>query len=205
MYCRIIPLVGLAAINHATPFTNAQNHCRFLVKALLYDYKIRCIMLVTAHYLSPFGCFRIEGSERGIRSVQLVSDKPCPVGPIPRALRDCIVQLDEYFRGRRRVFDLKLDWSGSTDFNKSVWRELRQIPYGRTTSYLRIAEKLGDPKAIRAVGQANRRNPIAIIVPCHRVIAKNGDLQGYFYGLDMKRKLLELENPLSFARQGSLF
>jgi methylated-DNA-[protein]-cysteine S-methyltransferase len=70
---------------------------------------------------------------------------------------------------------------------------------------LSIAEKLGDPKAIRAVGQANKHNPIAIIVPCHRVIAKNGDLQGYFYGLDFKRRLLELENPMSFARQGSLF
>jgi methylated-DNA-[protein]-cysteine S-methyltransferase len=80
-----------------------------------------------------------------------------------------------------------------------------KIPYGHTTTYQAIAENLGDKKAVRAVGQANRHNPIAIIVPCHRCIAKSGELQGYFYGLDMKRQLLELENPLSFARQGSLF
>ena len=131
--------------------------------------------------------------------------KPCPAGPIPRELRPAVKQLDEYFKQQRQSFDLHLDFSGATDFTRSVWEELLTIPYGRTTSYLSIAEKLGDPKAIRAVGQANRNNPIAIIVPCHRVIAKNGDLQGYFYGLDFKRRLLELENPLSFARQGSLF
>lgn len=162
-------------------------------------------MLSTTHYLSPFGCFYIEGSAKGIRRVNLVDTKPCPAGPIPPVLKACVVQLDEYFKGQRTRFDLKLDWEGATDFHKAVWSALLEIPYGRTASYLSIAEKLGDPKSIRAVGQANRRNPIAIIVPCHRVIAKSGDLQGYFYGLDMKRRLLELENPRSFARQGSLF
>ncbi|MCB0636319.1 MAG: methylated-DNA--[protein]-cysteine S-methyltransferase [Lewinella sp.] len=161
--------------------------------------------LEVAHFLSPFGCFRITGSYKGIRSVQLVDTKPCPAGPIPRVLRDCVTQLAEYFKRERQTFDLRLDWEGHTDFHQAVWKELLEIPYGHTTSYLSIAEKLGDPKAIRAVGQANRRNPIAIIVPCHRVIAKSGELQGYFYGLDFKRRLLELENPLSFARQGSLF
>lgn len=162
-------------------------------------------MLQTTHYLSPFGCFEIQGSIAGIRSIKLVNKKPCPAGPIPPELRDCVEQLDEYFKGQRRTFDLPLDWSGATDFEKAVWSELLLIPYGRTTTYLAIAEKLGDPKAIRAVGQASKHNPIAIVVPCHRVIAKSGDLQGYFYGLDMKRRLLELENPLSFARQGTLF
>lgn len=162
-------------------------------------------MLSTAHYLSPFGCFCIQGSARGIRKVNLVDTKPCPAGPIPPELKQCVIQLDEYFKGQRQEFDLQLDWEGATDFHQAVWAALLEIPYGHTTSYLKIAEKLGDPKSIRAVGQANRRNPIAIIVPCHRVIAKNGDLQGYFYGLDMKRRLLELENPRSFARQGSLF
>jgi methylated-DNA-[protein]-cysteine S-methyltransferase len=80
-----------------------------------------------------------------------------------------------------------------------------KIPYGHTTSYSAIAKQLENPDSVRAVGQANRENPIAIIIPCHRVIAKSGDLQGYFYGLDMKRKLLELENPMSFGEQGSLF
>ncbi|MEZ4987538.1 MAG: methylated-DNA--[protein]-cysteine S-methyltransferase [Saprospiraceae bacterium] len=161
--------------------------------------------LEAAHFLSPFGCFRVEGSPAGIRSVRWVDVKPCPAGPIPPVLKECVRQLDAYFRRQLTHFDVPLDFSGHTDFHQAVWRELLAIPYGRTSTYLAIAEKLGDPKAIRAVGQANRHNPIAIIVPCHRVIAKNGDLQGYFYGLDFKRKLLELENPLSFARQGTLF
>lgn len=161
--------------------------------------------LVETHYFSPFGCFRLTGTAKGLRSVRLVDTKPCPAGPIPRELRSAVKQLDEYFKQQRTDFDLALDFSGHTSFSQSVWEELVKIPYARTTSYLSIAEKLGDPNAIRAVGQANRNNPIAIIVPCHRVIAKNGDLQGYFYGLDFKRRLLELENPLSFARQGSLF
>ena len=161
--------------------------------------------LLRTHFLSPFGCFEITGSRRGIRSVHWVDVKPCPAGPIPRELKPCVQQLNEYFRGERRAFELELDWSGATEFHKAVWRELLNIPYGRTTSYLAIAERLGDPRAIRAVGQANKHNPIAIIVPCHRVVAKTGDLHGYFYGLDFKRRLLELENPLAFGKQGSLF
>ena len=116
-----------------------------------------------------------------------------------------MVQLDEYFKGQRKEFDLSFDWSEATPFYKAVWKELLKIPYGHTTSYLKIAERLGDAKAVRAVGQANRNNPIAIIVPCHRVIASNGELHGYFYGLDFKRKLLALENPMAFSAQGELF
>ena len=162
-------------------------------------------MLEKAYLASPFGCFEIIGSELGITSVKLTEKEPCPDTSVPVALQDCIQQLDEYFKGKREAFELKLDWGGAPEFNKAVWAELLKIPYGRTTTYSAIAEKIGNPTAVRAVGLANRNNPIAIIVPCHRVIAKNGDLQGYFYGLDMKRKLLELENPMSFAEQGSLF
>ncbi len=162
-------------------------------------------MLEKTHFLSSFGCFEIKGSELGIQSVRLVSKKPCPTGPIPKVLKPCVVQLNEYFNRQRETFDLKLDWNGAPEFNKAVWAELLKIPYGHTTSYSAIAEKLNNPKAVRAVGMANKNNPIAIIVPCHRVIAKSGDLQGYFYGLDFKRRLLELENPMSFSRQGSLF
>ncbi|MBV6652774.1 MAG: methylated-DNA--[protein]-cysteine S-methyltransferase [Mameliella sp.] len=158
-----------------------------------------------AHFLSPFGCLRVEGSENGISMVQMVSTKPCPTGPIPAALKPAIRQLAEYFQGDRDGFNLKLDFGEAPPFHRAVWQELLKIPYGHTTTYQAIAENLGDKKAVRAVGQANRHNPIAIIVPCHRCIAKSGELQGYFYGLDMKRQLLELENPLSFARQGSLF
>lgn len=163
------------------------------------------MQLETTHYLSPLGCLKITGSDLGLQSVRWSDEKPCPTGPIPASLKDCVVQLDEYFKRQRTQFDLKFNWSDATDFNKSVWRQLLQIPYGHTTSYSAIAEKLDNPKAVRAVGLANRNNPIAIIVPCHRVIAKNGDLHGYFYGLDTKRRLLEIENPQSFAKQGELF
>lgn len=159
----------------------------------------------TAHFLSPFGCFELSGSELGLRSVRWIDVHPCPAGPIPPELRPAVQQLDEYFKQQRKVFDLRLDWSGAPDFHRAVWEALLRIPYGHTTSYGAIAEQLGDPKSVRAVGQANKHNPIAIIVPCHRVIAKSGELQGYFYGLDFKRRLLALENPLGFAEQGSLF
>jgi len=162
-------------------------------------------MLQTAYFQSPFGCLEITASIRGIRSLRLSKNKTCPQVPIPKELRECVRQLDEYFYRKRKEFELALDFSGATPFYRTVWEELRKIPYGHTSTYSAIAEKTGDPKSVRAVGQANRNNPIAIIVPCHRCIAKSGELQGYFYGLDMKRKLLELENPMSFAEQGRLF
>jgi len=157
------------------------------------------------YHQSPIGWLEIKGSEHGISSVKKVEQEGNDSTNVPKVLWDCADQLTEYFEGKRENFDLALDWSGNTEFNQSVWNELIQIPYGRTTNYATIAEKINNPKAVRAVGLANRNNPIAIIVPCHRVIAKNGDLQGYFYGLDVKRQLLQLENPKSFAEQGSLF
>lgn len=154
---------------------------------------------------TPIGWFEIQGSKLGISSVKMV-DKPGEESPdLPAYVTACKVQIQEYFERKRLDFDLPLDFGEATEFYKNVWRELLAIPYGHTVPYSSIADKLGDVKKVRAIGQANRNNPIAIIVPCHRVIAKNGDLQGYFYGLDIKRKLLELENPMSFAEQGSLF
>ncbi|WP_436777560.1 methylated-DNA--[protein]-cysteine S-methyltransferase [Yinghuangia sp. YIM S09857] len=108
------------------------------------------------------------------------------------AFDDVTRQLDEYFAGERREFDLRLAPRG-TDFQRRVWRELTTIPYGRTTSYGAMADALGSPTASRAVGAANGRNPISIIVPCHRVIASTGALTGYAGGLDKKRRLLALE------------
>jgi methylated-DNA-[protein]-cysteine S-methyltransferase len=162
-------------------------------------------MLQQTYLASPFGCIEIKGSELGISSVKLTQKESCPGGAVPEALRDCVQQLEEYFRRERKEFDLKLDFGGAPDFTMAVWRELLKIPYGHTTSYMAIARTLNNPEAVRAVGQANANNAIAIIVPCHRCIASNGDLHGYFYGLDMKRRLLELENPLSYGQQGSLF
>ena len=160
----------------------------------------------TTLYNSPFGCFELQASAKGLTGVRRMSDTACAkTSPASGVLEKTITQLEAYFDGQLQAFDLPLDWGDATAFNQAVWQELLRIPYGHTTTYSAIAEKLDNPKAVRAVGLANRNNPIAIIVPCHRVIAKNGDLQGYFYGLDMKRQLLELENPMSFARQGSLF
>ena len=162
--------------------------------------------LEVGYFQSPIGVFEIKGTTKGVQSVKLQTDlKTSPFDHIPACLKQCVDQLAEYFSGKRDNFTVRLDLSAGTIFNQSVWNELLAIPYGRTTTYLKIAEKIGNPKAVRAVGLANKHNPIAIIVPCHRCIATNGDLQGYFYGLDIKRQLLELENPMSFARQGSLF
>jgi methylated-DNA-[protein]-cysteine S-methyltransferase len=105
-------------------------------------------------------------------------------------------QLKEYFEGTRKVFDVPLDVDG-TDFRKKVWNELQKIPYGKTISYKTLSEKLGDVKAIRAVGKANGQNPVAIIIPCHRVIGADGSLIGYASGLDIKQKLLHLEGALN--------
>ena len=114
----------------------------------------------------------------------------------PRLMRPYVAELEEYFASARRKFDFPLDLRG-TDFQLACWRALLAIPYGETRSYAAIACAVGKPNAFRAVGMANNRNPIAIVVPCHRVIASDGTLCGYGGGLDVKRKLLELEGALS--------
>lgn len=156
-------------------------------------------------YQSPIGCFEIKGTAKGISSVQLQQGKDCYGAEIPEELAEAALQLDEYFHRKRTKFELPLDLSAGTDFNQAVWQELLKVPYGKTTSYSAIAKNLDNPDAVRAVGLANKMNPIAIIVPCHRCLAKNGDLHGYYYGLEIKRKLLELENPMAYGEQGSLF
>lgn len=157
------------------------------------------------YYQSPIGCFEIRGTAKGISAVQLQQGKDCYGAEIPEELAEAALQLDEYFYRKRTVFELQLDFTAGTDFNQSVWSELLKVPYGKTTSYSAIAKNLNNPDAVRAVGLANKMNPIAIIVPCHRCLAKNGDLHGYYYGLEIKRKLLELENPMAYGEQGSLF
>lgn len=108
------------------------------------------------------------------------------------AAAELFEQLDQYFECRRKSFDLPLRMEG-TDFQKKVWEELTRIPYGETRTYGQIAEAIGNPKASRAVGMANNRNPVAIIVPCHRVIGSDGSLTGYAGGLEIKEKLLNIE------------
>ncbi|MTB53134.1 methylated-DNA--[protein]-cysteine S-methyltransferase [Lewinella sp. W8] len=163
--------------------------------------------MATTWIRTDFGTFRLSASHRGLTELRLTEKLPPQnlVSTNNEHLATAVTQLQEYFAGKREQFTVAFDWSEATEFHRGVWSELVKIPYARTVSYQYIAERLGDKNAIRAVGQANRRNPIAIMVPCHRVIAKSGDLQGYFYGLDFKRRLLALENPRSFGEQGSLF
>jgi methylated-DNA-[protein]-cysteine S-methyltransferase len=118
-----------------------------------------------------------------------------PTGPTGEMLARAALQLNEYFAGQRTTFDLPLEAMGSV-FEHRVWKALRSIPYGTTTSYGDLAKRLGDPSATRAVGSANGKNPIPIIIPCHRVVGANGDLTGFGGGLDRKRWLLEHEGVL---------
>lgn len=141
------------------------------------------------------GCtVRITAGPMGIRAVELnAADTPgYPQDKDHPLLKEATHQLAAYFAGKLRRFDLPLDMAG-TGFQKRVWRALLSIPYGETRSYAFVAREIGVPRAARAVGAANGRNPIAIIVPCHRVIASDGSLAGYAGGLAMKRMLLELE------------
>ena len=108
--------------------------------------------------------------------------------------KEAYAQLSEYLNGKRKTFDLPFKMRG-TQFQLQVWNALLDIPYGETRSYKQIAEAIGNPKAVRAVGMANNRNPLLIIVPCHRIIGKNGSLVGYAGGLDKKEFLLRLDNP----------
>lgn len=111
-------------------------------------------------------------------------------------IKKTFLELEEYFNGQRKTFDLPLKLEG-TDFQKKVWKELIKIPYGKTISYKELATSIGNEKACRAVGMANNKNKIMIVIPCHRVIGSNGDLTGYAGGLNIKQQLLELEakNP----------
>lgn len=161
-------------------------------------------MLVAAKYDSPLGELRLVASESGLRAILWPADRPTDagdegrvkLGPNPEGLStildQVIVQLDEYFAGTREVFTLPLDPVG-TDFQLSVWFGLANIPYGQTTSYGRQAAALGNPKAIRAVASANGKNPISIVLPCHRIIGADGSLTGFAGGLDSKAWLLSHE------------
>ncbi|WP_103068869.1 methylated-DNA--[protein]-cysteine S-methyltransferase [Aquimarina sediminis] len=151
---------------------------------------------------TPLGIATISGDKNGITSVSVTKEsKHTPSTEIPEHLQKAVSQLNEYFKGRRTDFDLTLNPSG-TDFQKRVWNELLKIPFGKTVSYLDIAKRLGDPKTIRAAASANGKNPLWIIVPCHRVIGSDGSLTGYAGGLWRKKWLLNHENPV---KQQSLF
>ena len=154
-----------------------------------------------AYYKTPIGTAKIVGDKNGIQSITVIDEKIENPSHIPEDLQKCIQQLDEYFNGTRTEFKLKLNPQG-TDFQKRVWNELLNVSFGKTRNYLEQSKKLGDAKAIRAVAAANGRNPIWIVIPCHRIIGSDGSLTGYAGGLWRKKWLLEHESP---SPQQSLF
>ncbi|PQJ79643.1 methylated-DNA--[protein]-cysteine S-methyltransferase [Polaribacter porphyrae] len=159
----------------------------------------------TTYYKTPIGIAKIVGDKNGIQSVSVLDDYSVAEEllhqSVPYCLQECVVQLEEYFKGKRASFGLTVNPKG-TDFQKKVWKSLLQIPYGKTRSYLEQSKALGDVKAIRAVASANGKNPLWIIIPCHRVIGSDGSLTGYAGGIWRKKWLLNHENP---AKQQSLF
>ncbi len=155
----------------------------------------------TAIIKTTLGFTEIQGNENGISKIHVMNDEAEVSTKIPKELKEAVLQLQDYFNGKRNEFSFKINPSG-TDFQKKVWEELLNIPYGKTCSYLELSKKLGDVKAIRAVASANGKNPLWIVVPCHRVIGSDGSLTGYAGGLWRKKWLLEHENPV---KQESLF
>ena len=147
------------------------------------------------YYASPLGDLAITSREDKITSVSFLSGERSEEFLTP-VIDQCISELDEYFFRGRKFFNVELQISG-TEFQKKVWNELLTIPYGKTISYLELSLRIGDINSIRAVGLANGQNPLAIVVPCHRVIGKNGDLVGYGGGLDKKVWLLQHEGAFS--------
>lgn len=150
---------------------------------------------------SPLGQILLEGNENGLSKVHFLDDNHELSSYIPQCLAFAKRQLTEYFAGERKDFDLKLNPEG-TDFQKRVWQKLQEIPSGKTATYLDMAKELGDPKVIRAAASANGKNPIAVIIPCHRVVGSDNSLTGYAGGLWRKKWLLEHESPV---KQTSLF
>jgi methylated-DNA-[protein]-cysteine S-methyltransferase len=155
----------------------------------------------TAFIHTPLGIAKLLGDENGLASITVLNDEIPISTVIPELLEDAVYQLQEYFEGSRDSFSLTLNPNG-TNFQKRVWDALQDIPYGKTLSYLELSKILGDVKAIRAVAAANGKNPLWIVIPCHRVIGSDGSLTGYAGGLHRKKWLLDHESP---AKQQSLF
>ncbi|MGJ8548513.1 methylated-DNA--[protein]-cysteine S-methyltransferase [Winogradskyella wichelsiae] len=150
---------------------------------------------------SPLGYTKIVGDKNGISQVSVLNSEEQITAIIPHELENCVNQLQDYFEGHRKTFNLNLHLEG-TEFQKKVWKLLQNIPPGKTISYLQLSKQLGDPKAIRAVANANGKNPLWIIIPCHRVIGSDGSLTGYAGGLHRKQWLLNHESE---NKQQSLF
>lgn len=155
----------------------------------------------TAYLKCPLGTTEIIGDEDGVAVISILDHEKEISTEIPDVLKLAVAELEAYFAETLTDFSFKLNPKG-TEFQQKVWQELLNIPFGKTMSYLELSKKLGDVKAIRAVASANGKNPLWIVVPCHRVIGTDGSLTGYAGGLWRKKWLLEHENPSS---QQSLF
>lgn len=159
----------------------------------------------TTYFKTPIGTAKIIGDKNGIQSITVLDQDTVPDELMhlstPFCLQECVVQLEEYFIGKREHFNLTVNPKG-TPFQIKVWKSLLKIRYGKTKSYLAQSKALGDAKAIRAVATANGKNPLWIVIPCHRVIGADGSLTGYAGGIWRKKWLLALENPV---KQQSLF
>lgn len=148
--------------------------------------------IVACYYSSPLGTLKIMATAKGVCGIDFSSVSKAVTTAQNPHIKKCIQQLTEYFSGKRQNFDFPLDIQG-TKFQMKVWKALQQIPYGHTLAYSDIARKIQNPKATRAVGSANNKNKIAIVIPCHRVISKDGSLTGYGGGLNKKKWLLKHE------------
>lgn len=151
---------------------------------------------MTSYFNSPIGWLELSASESTLQSIRFLKEKPAE-NPTPdnALIRQITAELSEYFKGDRKRFTVPLNPRG-TNFQEKVWGFLQEIPYGQTITYGAIAEKLRDPNKVRAVGTANGKNPIPIIIPCHRVIGANQKLTGYAGGIDRKKHLLKLEGAI---------
>ncbi|MDN3595849.1 methylated-DNA--[protein]-cysteine S-methyltransferase [Zunongwangia endophytica] len=151
---------------------------------------------------TPLGTAKITGNEEGVSEIKITEEAELhPDDDLPECVVQAEIELAEYFNRNLQNFSFKMNPNG-TLFQQKVWKALSEIPFGKTCSYLELSKKLGDPKAIRAVAAANGKNPLWIVIPCHRVIGSDGSLTGYAGGLHRKKWLLELESP---APQQSLF
>jgi methylated-DNA-[protein]-cysteine S-methyltransferase len=158
--------------------------------------------IVQARYASPLGAMIVAATARGVAGIWFEGQKHMPdhsgwpEQPRHPVLLKAVAQLEEYFGGVRDAFDLPLDLQGGTAFQQSVWQALLAIPRGGTTSYGSLGQRIGRPAAMRAVGAAVGRNPVSVVVPCHRVLGADGSLTGYAGGLERKTALLQLEGAL---------
>ena len=156
--------------------------------------------MLTAYIKTPLGIATIIGDENGVSEIS-VSQEGEVSTIITAVLQEAVLQLQDYFEKKRTSFDIKINLKG-TELQRKVWKGLLEIPFGKTMSYMELSKNMGDAKAIRAVASANGKNPLWIVVPCHRVIGADGSLTGYAGGLWRKKWLLEHENPTT---QQSLF